>query len=146
VAGGTGRHAIWLAARGLDVTLADVSEVGLELAREDAADARVNIRTVRVDLEREPLPPGPWQLIVVFHFLRRALFVDYLRELAPGGWFAMCHQTASNLERHDRPPREFLLDDGELPSLLAGFEIVDYDEGWQPEGRHDARLLARRPG
>jgi tellurite methyltransferase len=32
VAGGPGRHALWLARRGLDVTLADVSDVALEVA------------------------------------------------------------------------------------------------------------------
>jgi methylase of polypeptide subunit release factors len=44
VGGGSGRHAIWLAGRGLDVTIADVSEVGLKLARDDAAAAGVALR------------------------------------------------------------------------------------------------------
>src|SRR5579872_4748825 len=34
VAGGVGRHALWLAERGWKVTLIDISEVGLSLARE----------------------------------------------------------------------------------------------------------------
>ena len=36
VAGGAGRNAIWLAKRGLDVTIADVSPRGLALACERA--------------------------------------------------------------------------------------------------------------
>jgi tellurite methyltransferase len=144
VAGGNGRHAIWLAERGLDVTLADVSEAGLELARRDAATAGVSLSTAVVDLETEPLPAGPWDLIVDFHFLRRELFPQYLRALAPGGMLVFCHQTMKNLERHAKPPRGFLLEDGELPSLLAGFDIVRYDERWQDEGRHEARAIARR--
>ena len=36
VAGGTGRHALWLARRGLDVTLADLSGVAMELAWREA--------------------------------------------------------------------------------------------------------------
>ena len=32
IAGGAGRHAIWLAQRGLDVTLADISLAGMNLA------------------------------------------------------------------------------------------------------------------
>src|SRR5262245_61692495 len=70
VAGGAGRHAIWLARRGLDVTLCDVSTVGLEIAAR--AEPRLTCR--RVDLESEPLPAGPWDLIVCFHYLQRALF------------------------------------------------------------------------
>ena len=36
VAGGTGRNALWLAAAGLTVTLVDVSEVALDIARTEA--------------------------------------------------------------------------------------------------------------
>ena len=46
VAGGTGRHALWLARRGLDVTLADISGVALEVAREEAGRAGLMVRTL----------------------------------------------------------------------------------------------------
>ena len=53
VAGGTGRHALWLARRGLDVTLADLSGVALELARREAARAgprvALEVRAGRMD-------------------------------------------------------------------------------------------------
>ncbi|HEX9052362.1 MAG TPA: methyltransferase domain-containing protein, partial [Anaeromyxobacter sp.] len=39
VAGGSGRNALWLARRGLDVTLADVSDVALARAARAARDA-----------------------------------------------------------------------------------------------------------
>jgi ubiquinone/menaquinone biosynthesis C-methylase UbiE len=38
VAGGTGRHALWLARRGLDTTLADVPQVALEKAAAAASE------------------------------------------------------------------------------------------------------------
>ena len=38
LAGGCGRHAIWLAQQGFDVTLADVSSVGLQVAEGDVSD------------------------------------------------------------------------------------------------------------
>ena len=144
VGGGSGRHAIWLARRGLDVTIADVSDVGLELAGQDAEAAGVTLSLVQTDLETEPLPAGPWDLIVDFHFLLRPLFPAFARELSPGGTLVFCHQTRRNLERHEKPPAAFLLDDGELPSLIAGLDIVSYDERWHDEGRHEARLVARR--
>src|SRR5262245_54192833 len=37
VAGGVGRHSLWLAERGWKVKLVDVSEVGIELARKNIA-------------------------------------------------------------------------------------------------------------
>ena len=36
VAGGVGRHAIWLAQRGWRVTLLDISEIGIQQAEENA--------------------------------------------------------------------------------------------------------------
>ena len=53
------------------------------------------------------------------------------------------HPTRSNLERHDSPGPHHLLDDGELPGLIPGLEVVHYEEGWSEEGRHEARLVAR---
>src|SRR5512133_822771 len=74
VAGGSGRHALWLARRGVDVVLADRSSVAIERASREAANCGVSITTVVVDLEREPLPAGPWDLILCVAFLHRPLF------------------------------------------------------------------------
>jgi SAM-dependent methyltransferase len=139
-AGGAGRHTLWLASRGLDVTLVDVSDVAVTLARAAGiADARV------WDLEEQGAPPGPWDLILSFHYLHRPLFAAYAEALAPGGMLVVVQPTRRNLERHPRPPAPFLLDEGELPRLVPGLELLRYDEGWLEEGRHEARLLARRP-
>ena len=73
VAGGAGRHALWLARRGLDVTITDIAVAGLALAAERAHAAGLKIAARQADLENEPLPAGPWDLIVVFHFLLRPL-------------------------------------------------------------------------
>ena len=145
VAGGAGRNAVWLARRGLDVTLADVSLVGIALAREAARAAGVRVETIATDLERDPLPAGPWDVVLSFHFLRRELFSDFPRVLAPGGLLVYVQPTRRNLERHDRPPAGFLLEDAELPSLVQGLEPVSYEEGWLDEGRHEARMVARKP-
>lgn len=150
VAGGAGRHAVWLARRGLDVTLVDVSPVGVDLARQAAAAAGVALdaRVLDLERERESLPPGPWDLIVDFHYLQRSLFPALAAALAPGGLLVFVQPTRSNLERHPRPGPAHLLDDGELARIAASLplEVVRLDEGWLEEGRHEARLVARRPG
>lgn len=145
VAGGAGRHAVWLARRGLDVTLVDVSPEAIALARRAAATAGVRLDAVCADLTAAPPPPGPWQLVLVFHYLQRDLFPRLAASLAPGGLLVAAIATVRNLERHDRPPAEYLLAEGEAPSLAAGLEVVRYDEGWLAEGRHEALLVARRP-
>jgi SAM-dependent methyltransferase len=144
VAGGAGRQSIWLAQRGLEVTLADVSSNGLAVARARAQEANVPLATLQTDLQDAPFPPGPWDLIVSVCYLWRPLFAVYPQVLAPGGMLVVIQPTQRNLERHDRPPADFLLGDGELPRLARGLEIVRYEEGWLADGRHDALLVARR--
>ena len=144
LAGGFGRNALALARRGLDVTLADISPVGLDLARAEASRVGLQLTTVAVDLEECAPPEGPWDLILVFHYLHRPLFARYPTLLAPGGLLVIAHPTRANLERHSKPGPRFLLDDGELPGLVPSLEIVRYDEGWHDDGRHEARLVARR--
>lgn len=143
VAGGAGHDALWLARRGLDVTLADISDVALERAGEAAREARVGLRLQRLDVELEPLPPGPYALVLCLNFLWRPLFAEFPKVLAPGGLLVFAQPTRSNLRRHAHPSARFLLEDGELPRLVQGLEIVSYTEGWTEEGRHEARLVAR---
>jgi tellurite methyltransferase len=150
VAGGAGRHAVWLARRGLTVTLVDVSPVALELASAAAARAGVALELAERDLDEEPLPPGPFDLVVCLDFLCRPLLSALPTVMAPGALLVCRLATRSNLARHPHPSARFLLEDGELPSLVPGLEVVRQSEGWLADGagepRHEARLLARRPG
>ncbi len=145
VAGGTGRHAVWLARRGYEVTLVDVSPVGLDLARRRAARSNVEITTAIGDLERDPLPAGPWDLVILFHYLHRPLFRAIAAALEPGGLLVFAHSTRKSLERNARPPAAYLIDEGEAARLVADFELISYSEGWFVDGRHEARVVARRP-
>ena len=144
IAGGAGANAVWLARRGLEVTLADISPVGLALAERNAELEGLTLRTLRTDLEQAPFPAGPWDLMVCVRYLWRPLFAVIPDELAPGGVLVVVHPTRSNLLRHERPSLRHLLEDGELPGLVHGLDVVHYEEGWTEEGQHDARLVAKR--
>ena len=147
VAGGTGRNALWLAAAGLTVTLTDVSDVALDLARADAATMELPVDTIRLDLEESGLPDGEWDVIVVHHFLDRSVLHELPDRVTPGGLIIVAHPTVRNLERHPRPGPRYLLAEGELATIVAGWEgmeIVTMDEGWTSEGRHEARVRARK--
>ncbi len=144
VAGGTGRHALWLAKRGLQTTIVDVSDVGLVLAAARAADADEQLSTLRRDLETEGLPAGPWNVVVCVHYLERSMFPQLAAGLAAEGWFVMVHPTVTNLERHHKPSRRFLLLPGELETLVAPhLDVVSCEESWSESGFHEARLVAR---
>ena len=73
IAGGTGRNALWLAARGWQVTVVDVSDIALKLAAVRAEELDLHLITMLGDLSTDPLPDGPWNLVMVFHYLDREL-------------------------------------------------------------------------
>jgi len=145
VAAGGGRHGLWLARRGFDVTLADVAERGLAIAKERADAAGCPVRTLVHDFD-DGVPAGPWDVIASLHFLNRSLFAGFASALAPGGLLLFAQPTVVNLERHEKPPRAFLLERAELPELIAELplEVVRYTEEWTRDDRHEARLVARK--
>lgn len=142
VAGGTGRHALWLAARGWTVTLVDGSATALAMAAADAASAGVGLTTVRLDLDTEPLPSGPWDLVLIHHYLHRPLLAVIAAVLAPGGHLIFAQPTV--VDPHPRPGPAHRVAIGESAALVPGLEIVSLVEG-EIEGRHEAMLVARRP-
>jgi len=142
VAGGSGRHALWLARRGLRVTLVDVSPEALRIAR--AAGAGLALETVLADLEQESLPAGPFDFILCTHFFDRGVWAGLADRLAPDGLVLVVQMTRTNLERHASPGAPYLISPGAMPGLLPGIEPILYEEGWSVEDRHEARLLGRR--
>lgn len=152
LAGGAGRHSIWLAKRGLDVTLVDVSTVGLQHAKQRAVDEKVSITLCEIDLEpddttdkRSSYPLGPWDLVLSHYYDCRALLPRIIESLAPAGMLVIVQATVRNLERNPKPPRPFLLEEGELLAMVKGLKIESFTEGWTNENRHEATLIARQP-
>jgi len=145
VAGGGSSDSVDLAKNWFDVTVVDVSDVGLSMARDNALMAGVTISTILGDLETDPFPTGPWDAITCANFLQRDLFPEMVRQLAPEGWLFVVVATVTNLERHERPGRPFLAEPGELLELAAGLEVVHHSESWRNNGRHEAHLAAHLP-
>lgn len=90
LAEGEGRNAVFLAAKGYDVTAVDISSVGLEKAQALAADRGVTLRTVQADLSEFVIEPGAWSGIIsiwahVPPDVRRDLHQRVVEGLAPGG-------------------------------------------------------------
>ena len=144
LAGGPGATALWLAARGLDTTLVEVSRRALDVAIETAAQRGVALEAVQHDLEADVQLGRCWDVAVVSNFLHRPLLAALETLLNPGGVALVRVATVTNLERHERPSARFLVESDELPSLCHGLEVIEFAEGWFDD-RHEARLIARRP-
>ena len=145
VAGGVGRHALWLARRGWSVTLADISPVGLEEARRRARRAGVRLEVRQRDLRAGSLPRGRYDLVLVFFFLERKLFPALARALKPGGILIYKTYTRSQRKLKSGGPRDprFLLKKGELRRAFPGLQVLSYREVMGEKAV--AELVARKP-
>ena len=145
---GAGRHAIFLASRGWQVTAVDASHVGIKLAKE-AAQAR----NVKVDWRVADLEPGlfeieaeAYDLVIVFYYLQRNLFSQIRRGVRAGGHVvAAIHMVDEAPDVKPMNP-QFLLQPGELRAEFRGWEILHDYEGTPTEGGHrrrSAEIVAR---
>lgn len=151
VACGDGRNALYLAQLGYMVDAIDVSDVAIDALRAEtqARGLTMTIAPRVVDLEREPLPAGPYDVVVMLNFLQRDLFDGLAHALAPAGLLVFETLARSHVDElgHSFNPA-YLLEPGELLSAFAQLEIVDHREGVaQRSGspRGVAGIVARRP-
>jgi len=146
VAGGVGRHSIWVAQRGWRGKLPDVSEVGIKQAKENAkstgtaSSISFEVRDLNVvqDLGREQ-----YDLVVVFFFLQRELFPALAAAIKPGGLMIYKTYTAEqkNFAGGAGHPM-FLLEPNELLRAFSSMRVLHYHETIQQKGV--AELVARK--
>lgn len=147
VACGWGDAGLFLATWGAAVTLADVSSVALQAAAKRAQQLEVEVTTTVADLTVVPAPASPsadggWDAIICTHYLDRQLIPRLGDALGPGGRLVCAIATTTNLERHERPSARFLLDPGELATLVPELRFAHASEDWRANGVHEAWLVA----
>jgi SAM-dependent methyltransferase len=145
VASGSGRHAFWLAARGLTTLAIDRNATAIAGIRETAARLQLPLRAEIVDLETDDatLAPAAYDLIVVVHYLHRALFPALQAGLRPGGILVYETFTRAQALRGKPTNPAFLLEPGELRNLVAPLEVLAEREG-EFEGKMLASVIAVR--
>jgi len=101
---GEGRNAVWLAESGWTVTGVDFSAVGLDKARQLAAERRVEVDWIEADLRTWQPPPAAFDLVALLYLhLPAAELERVLRAaagaVAPGGTlFLVGHHRANVAE------------------------------------------------
>lgn len=151
VAGGVGRHAIWLAQRGWRVKLVDISEAGVKQAEQNAKQTGTasSIAFEVRDLNSEQnLGREQYDLVVVFFFLQRELFPALAAAIKPGGHLIYKTYTTEQQRfgggRFSSGPSHpmFLLQPNELLHAFPSLRVLHYHETTQERGV--AELVARR--
>ncbi|MCX7673170.1 MAG: class I SAM-dependent methyltransferase [Thiobacillaceae bacterium] len=145
VACGGGRHAVWLAARGWQVTAVD-----RDLTPSAPVRDTPGVVWLQHDLERDgwPFPAGVWQGVVVVNYLHRPLMPHLIEALAAGG--ALLYATYAQGQQAYGRPRDpaHLLMPGELLEWARGrLRVVAYEDVLEPgePPRRRQRIAAVRP-
>jgi tellurite methyltransferase len=146
VAGGVGRHSIWLAQRDWTVKLLDISEIGIQQAEENAKrtgtagsiSSEVRNLNIMQDLGREQ-----YDLVIIFFFLQRELFPALLESVKPGGTLIYKTYTTEQKNFSGGPSHPmFLLEPNELLHAFSSMRVLHYHETIQEKGV--AELVARK--
>ena len=141
LAGGAGRHALWLARHGWDVVLSDVSDEGLAIATRRAADADVTL-AIRRESAGETLTWAAqdrhFDLIVVFWCLLREQFTALPDALRLGGMLVYKTYNSEHVRYTEGHSLSTALDPGELAIAFPALKTILYRES---EGV--AELVAR---
>ena len=129
IAGGTGRHAIFLAAKGWNVLLADIAEQGIENARINAHDLAAKIEFAVEDLARFQAGARQYEVILVFFFLQREIFPELVKALKPGGLLIYKSYTRHQTNFKGGPTNpDFLFAENELLNTFCDLRILYYAE------------------
>jgi SAM-dependent methyltransferase len=172
VAGGVGRHALWLAERRWKVKLVDVSEVAIDLARKKfhlttsldvkrgaqkpalamateepalgLAEGTSQLETQVVDLSQvHDLGHEQYDLILIFFYSERPLFPALISALRPGGFLIYKTYTTES-KRLGRGPSHpmYLLQPNELLRAFQSLRVLHYHETLKEQGI--AELVAQK--
>jgi tellurite methyltransferase len=129
VACGKGRNALFLAARGFQVTAIDISPVGLEQGRRLAEEHSLSVIRQQADLENFQFPSAEYDLIVNINYLQRSLLPRLKNAVKPGGHVIFeTYLIDQGVFGHPKNP-DYLLAHNELLEHFREFRVLLYREG-----------------
>ena len=128
LAGGLGRHALWLASRSWQVTVVELSDVAIGKLRQAALELNVNVVLFAGDAAKYKLEPAHFDLVVLFYHLDRSLFPKIVSALKPGGLLickmSLRWDSGESLTKASTNP----LHRNELPSLVPELDVLHHQE------------------
>ncbi len=155
---GSGRNGLFLAARNIPVTFADIrqdalDQVAIALEQIDSGADFATDSLWQVDFEQgspEPMQGRRFGAVLVFRYLHRPLMASIAEAVLPGG--LVIYETFTiDQPRFGRPRNpDFLLRSGELPEYFPGWETLHSFEGEVRDAESGkqqaiARFVARKP-
>jgi SAM-dependent methyltransferase len=146
---GDGHNGVFLASRGYQVVLADVSAEALGQAGALAEEQGATVSLWQVDLERgedNPFRDDDYGAVLVFRYLHRPLMPCIKKALKKGG--IVVYETFTVDQPRFGKPRnpDHLLKPRELLDWFSGWKVIYQFEGiLQDPGRAMAQIVCRKP-
>jgi SAM-dependent methyltransferase len=128
LAGGLGRHALWLAVRSWQVTVVDLSQVAIGKLSQAALEQRVKLELLVEDASEYNFEPARFDLIVLFYHLDRDLFPKIVSALKPGGLLICKMSLRWKSDGAIATANTNPLDRNELPSLVPELLALHHEE------------------
>lgn len=140
VACGAGRNSLFLAEHGYAVDAVDISSVALERARASAAERRLDVNWIEMDLETESPPGDHYDLIVIVRYTHPTLVADLVGRLADGGFLLCEEHLLTDRDVVGPTSAAFRTRPNELLGLSTGLRVIYYREGLVED--RDGRMAA----
>jgi SAM-dependent methyltransferase len=128
LAGGLGRHGLWLASRSWQVTVVDLSDVAIRKLSQAALELNVELELLVGDASEYKFEPGRFDLIVLFYHLDRDLFPKIVSALKPGGLLICKMSLRWNSDGTSTAVSTNPLHRNELPSLVPDLDVLHHQE------------------
>lgn len=155
---GVGRHALFLAKKGFQVTAVELELAKLAKLQDNAKKLGLAIKTVQANIG-DFQPQGTYDAVVAtmtLHFLAEDRAKEVIRRMqestSPGGLNVITAYT----EENPKGLRPYLFKKGELREFYKDWEVLQYEESLGPrlerpkdggpERRYRALLMARKTG
>ncbi len=128
LAGGIGRHALWLAKRNWQVTVLDISEVAIRKLDQKAQLLDLTLNLLALDAKEYTFKPACFDLIVMFYHFDRDICPQVLSALNPGG-FVICKSSVCWDSYEGVAPANLRpLAKSEILSLLPALSVMHHQE------------------
>jgi SAM-dependent methyltransferase len=128
LAGGIGRHALWLAKRSWRVTVVDISEVAIQKLDKKAQQLDLTLSLIALDASVYPFEAGSLDLVVMFYHFDRDICPRVLSALKPGG-FLICKSSLSWDSYDGTGPANIRpLEKNEILSMFSELRVIHHQE------------------
>jgi SAM-dependent methyltransferase len=128
LAGGVGRHGLWLASRGWRVTVIDISDVAIGKLTQSALELNITLELLAGDASDYQFEPERFDLILLFYHLDRRLFRRIISSLRPGGLLISKMALRWDLNAGSKGASSDPLGRNELPSLVPELYVLHHEE------------------